>query len=417
MRVSSAQPLKVFVALLSFFFVSNLQTLVTENTSGIQHYHQYIVAIVICILLGAFTKMIIQADRASYLYISWYATFIGVCAVSLLIVKNDQAAIDQFINYSWFAGLSCAFLLVIQRPDLMKAAGLGVLAASLVKAGISLFEFFNPDLVLLGSTEDVAGTIGRSPGLHYDPNRNGHALVLSMFVAQFFIPRHLRLPFALLIGAAVLCTFSRSSMLAWGLAVVFSTLLGYHGSGSYILKSVALALVGAAGYIIASGMAPQLIIDWGLAEFVNENMMDRLTGSLFGQEDESNVARIEIAQAGWQMYASNPWTGAGLGATAQLLDTGAIVYGGVHNTLLDIAAELGTLGAITFLCLGLLPFLTNSSSCLLFALLYFFTAMFAHTQLEEAFIAILLPMGVLHLNRHQNRSGRSRRRRRRRRSR
>lgn len=404
---------KAVVGIISFYFVANVQAWVLAQDIGIEPWYQYLATMAISLVFAVIGGQLLNLQKQAFYFFLWYGAFFVTCFLSLLFVKNDIEAVDEFVNYGWFAGLSCAFLLIASRSYLATAAGYGAIAATLFTVGISVVEFTDMSFSLmkqqmLNVSVPQEELVRRAAALHIDPNRSGHALVMGMFVGQMFLPRKFRFWFALVVGVGVFTTVGRSSMSAWALAVTFSVLSGYYTRGKLLLQGVMLGGIFAAGLVLVSGKLPSMLESYGMVGSMSDNIADRLSGNFFTQEDGSVEVRKLLAVEGWKLYSEKPLLGHGLGSTSDIIDE---KLGGLHNTILKVAAELGTVGVVVYLSLFLVAMACGSLYGVLLCVVYFFMSLFSHNHLAEASNSILLPLGVaMSMSATQNRRGRRRRR-------
>jgi len=415
---------KVLAAFIAFYFAANLQIYVPVALKlDIRQWHQIVPIVLISAVLGLLGGSLKNLYHTRQLdYLAWYVLLIVIAFASLVLTTGNSVSGNNLSDYALMAGLSCGFLLLIQKKDSRQLAGLAVAVATALAGVVTVAELLLDDFSFLRSFEHLDSGVSniygeganRIKGLHFDPNRNGHALVLGMFISQFFIPRPFRFAFCLFIGVAVLATFSRSSLVGYGGAMLISTILGYNSSRNLFLKTFFVSLVLGGAFFVLNGKLPALLETAGLGEILSPNLEERISGNFFEQGDDSTAIRVEMAELGWRIYTENPIFGVGLDNTTAIvqdeLAAKDMTLGGLHNTVLKVAAELGTIGVLAYLLLLAIPLRANSLAGFIFVVLYFYTATFAHTHLIESFNAIYLPLGCFLLA--KSTSGRRRRKRR-----
>lgn len=272
--------------------------------------------------------------------------------------------------------LSVAFLLLMlflfADERTQRAARQALVAATLLTAGLNLYELFNP----LTFSEIP----GRSTGLFANVNQSGSAMVVGLVLGQGAVPPRLRPLYVLATGLGVLPTFSRAAILGWIVVCALTWLLG-----GVRLKGV-LAL-GAAGAAVAIFLASPWWTDLRLTleqrGVLTENVRDRLAvlgGGTSG--DASTEERLGVAQLAWTTFADRPVTGSGTGATTE-----GIFELGPHNMYLAMGAEHGIVGMVV------VPALVAATVwggdrvvapvSLSFAFYVAFWGLFSHNLLEE----------------------------------
>lgn len=207
-----------------------------------------------------------------------------------------------------------------------------VLLSALVPAAV-LLDFARPGL--LYPTETPGAVLGRAAAMFINPNMAGEAMLLLFLLGCTSVPPRWRGPLFLLCGAAILTTFSRAAILAWGLLLL---VLAAHRT----LPKSALAGALAALALAAASMGSVEAYLAGRAEFegASSNLASRL--NFFSDvkfDDDSSEERAAVVKAGWQLFTQNPVFGAGAGATAFWS-----LRASTHNQLLLLAAEYGIFG-------------------------------------------------------------------------
>ncbi|MDD4894832.1 MAG: O-antigen ligase family protein [Candidatus Omnitrophica bacterium] len=95
-------------------------------------------------------------------------------------------------------------------------------------------------------------------------------------------------------------------------------------------------------------------------QFYNPLIKERLT-NFFIFQDNSSLDRIKIWEAGWKMLMSRPWAGVGLGTfmfnfSSFAKDYRYNIVPYAHNCYLQMSAEIGIIGLVSFLAILILFF-------------------------------------------------------------
>lgn len=395
--------------------VTNFARVILGARIGILPYHVHFfgagVFFTFAILSGRFFRL----SKANLAVLIWLGCLLMLMVGSLLLVSNDNIAVETFIAVTRFIVMAGTFTVLMQNRELLSAAGYGALLAVIVSMVVSYMEFFDPEFRVLRDVMFVtdADKIGpqRVSGFHADPNANGTLMVLGLFVTQYFLPKPLRFTFALLIGAAVFTTASRGSLLLWLMVIFTSFWFGAYSKGRVFSKVVGLCVAVGFTLLISTGQVPVIVSSLGLEEFMNRGMIERLSSGFLSQEDDSTNARLQIAAENLEKFGDHPLTGAGLGASVS--DEFAI---GSHNMLLRMGSELGILGILVYLSLLVVPLVAKSKEGFLFVVFFYVSNMFTHTAFEKSTFAILVPLAVIYFA-AQPSAAKTRRRRRHRKSR
>ncbi len=184
----------------------------------------------------------------------------------------------------------------------------------------------------------------RVPGVLGQPNTLGAFLayygsvLLGLAVAKGrLVPRALGLLAFLVVGRAIIFTFSRGALLA---------LLAGSGAVVGMVNPLGVGIVGAGGLIVRSN--PQLLPDSVRDRFGHTGADGQILGEgIEGQLDKSSAERLNLWRGGFAMIRQNPGLGMGLKTFARLADVYApepIAEGGArdaHNAYILTAAELG----------------------------------------------------------------------------
>lgn len=401
--------------LFTLIFVTNFPIYMLSLRTGILPYHFYLVGSVAFLFSAILGGSLIRIPRANVLLISWFVGLIVLMLASLLLISNINASQDEFLNIAYYSVIAVTFILMAKDQRILKVCGVAVAVSVCILVGISLVEFFNPNFNAIDDvwfqSKAVEGKIQRIGGLYENPNANGYAMALGMFVGQYFLPRNIRFLFAICVGFAVLATVSRSAVLLWTIIVFCSLWMGVYSKGRSLARVFAFFFIAGLASLLLSGQIPVLIESAGLSGFVTESMTERLSGNFFTQEDGSTLARQDLVKENLDKFVSNPVFGIGLGGSNSAEFD---VQLGSHNMLLKMGVELGIFGVLVYLALLVIPILANSAQGFMFVIFFFFMNLFTHTSYEKPIFAILISIVILYFAGSNSKKATSRRRRKRR---
>lgn len=407
----------IFVFLITFMHVSNISSYVLSMRIGLVQWHFWAVGIAGCILLAILSRNFLKISQQALIYLLWCVLFMSVCLLSLFVVDSGAVAIQAFVSYGWFFGISFALVALVRSENSIRAAGQGVVAAVILLGVLTIMEFLNPDFQVivdvLFEDETTVGVTDRASSFYTNSNVTGIAMVLGMFVGQFFVPKSLRFLFFVFVLVAVFGTVSRGSLTLWAVATVTSFVFGFLAPGGAFTRLIGVGFVAALGYLLVSGQIPSYLLAFGVEDLMSEGMTQRLSENFFTQGDGSSEGRVLAALEAWQIFIDNPLTGIGIGSTDILPETGI----GAHNQHLKVAAELGILGYLVFLGLLFIAIASHSAAAILFVGLFFIISFTNHTLLDFTVFAVLIPIALVFipaLKRFQKEKKRSKRKRRRR---
>ncbi len=383
---------------------------------GVVPWHIWLMCVGLLAFVFLFNKAGIEFKKISIPYLIWAMSFLGAASISLLVVYRDGGSLQQFIQYAWMTIIGASIASAMKDKASIYSAGYAVLCATVLLAILTVLEFLDPSFQVIVDKyfEDDAtvGALNRSGALFENPNNNGHAMVLGMFVSQFFLPQRLRLVLFALVGAGVFCTVSRTSLVVWGVAVVLSLGLGLgYEKKNYLSRFLGVASVVGLSAVLVTGKIPEILSLLNLEQSMTSGMMERLSSSFFDQSDGSTNIRKELGKLSLDLFLANPVFGAGLGATENLID-----HLGSHNQFLKIAGEQGGLGLLVFMALMVVAFYSRSVSAVIFVLLFFTISLSSHSMFAYPAFSALIPIALIFVPNmtRGNRTRRVRRRRRRR---
>lgn len=392
-------------ALIAFFvpviFVTNLFGVIGEFGWGFVNYHSYLT------ITGLFLYLILLAGSSRYvvtkevfLFIIFYSIFMFTCLLSLLLVANQSDSIDEFTGYAWMCIFSIGFVFSFKYEGMLKATTYGALIAVLLMSFFNIYEFVDSDFRVfenaVGANDDVVvGRANRIAGLHSDQNASAYAIIFSIFVISYYLKKNFMLLLAVLSFFPIIATFSRSGIVLWAVTVVYIGITRDDGRFSTIGALTSIIFLCLVTYLIVSGQLIELIINAGYGDSLNKDMANRLSGNIFGQTDGSSEERRDLVANAIDAFISNPITGIGLG----VFGSDDILGNSAHNMFLQLGAELGLMGLVTYCYLFAIPVILKSWFGFKFATLAMFVSLFSHTVLWEpwflyctAMCLVIIPM-------------------------
>lgn len=385
----------VLIFATAFLISANAQVYIQSLRIGIYEYHIFLPIIPLQIALVLATGNWRKPHAATLLYILWWVIIFLVIIASLLFVDAGTAAVSKASQIVSAALISISFLLAAQHPSVAKAGLLGIAAAVIAASGVSLAEFIDPSFNMVVDqryeTRTLEDQVQRVGGLHVNPNMNASIMVLGMFAAAFLVPLQLRLIFCIVVGAAIFTTVSRSGILSWVLAMTMLTMLGQFSMGKLMTKVLGIFVAITLTTFLISNTLPDILESAGLDELMTDNMVERLSSNFFTQDDGSTSSRKNLVMAAGELYSQHPILGSGLNSATQLGEWKLTA----HNTVMDIAAELGTLGVLAYLSIILIVVYFKSTKAAGFLVLFFFQNMFIDGLLNKSALSYILPAGVV----------------------
>jgi len=264
----------------------------------------------------------------------WALGYITLNIIHLLLalIDGEQSRADiigtkiQFAVLAVFLGFACSITRTTSYERIFPF--LAVLIPITV-----IVDFLHPGVFYPLGTE---GTVpGRAAATFVNPNKAGEAMLLTFLLAITVLRPVYRALLLFLVGAGVILTFSRGTILGWML--LWSYLVLRRGVPKYTFAVLLLAL----------GVLPVLLVSFesylaGRADL--SGYLDNLMGRLdFFQsrvlDDDSALVRAQVLKAGLHLFLDQPIFGAGAAVTHLWS-----LRVSVHNQLVMLAAEYGVFG-------------------------------------------------------------------------
>ena len=223
--------------------------------------------------------------------------------------------------------LQMVFRFMLWGACISAAVGIAQLVASLASG--QLLTFGDPDFNRISTP---LGTMPRCTGLMLHPNQQSNVLGAVALLALWFgcAPRERLsgkriwlLGAYLLLCLGVLVTFSRSGWLALGVGSMLVPIFRWHRLSVWYLGG--LSLIGLVGW------------QSGLLELAFATVRDMNASS-------ANF-RWHIDHLAWEAFTTAPWFGLGVGG---IIDFNNPYHLEIHNTYLQILAEMGIAGCLAF---------------------------------------------------------------------
>ena len=256
---------------------------------------------------------------------------INIIHILLALIDGDQSRADIIGTRIQYAALAVVLGFACSITRTTSYERIFPFLAVLIPITV-IVDFLHPGYFIPSGTE---GTVpGRAAATFFNSNKAGEAMLLTLLLAIPVLRPLYRALLLFLVGAGVILTFSRATILGWML--LWSYLVLGRGVPKY---TFAVALV-------ALGVLPMLLVGFesylaGRADLSGslENLLGRL--DFFRSrvlDDHSALQRAQVLEAGLDLFLDQPIFGAGAAVT-HLWSLGV----GVHNQLVMLAAEYGVL--------------------------------------------------------------------------
>lgn len=330
-------------------------------------------------------------SRIKYLPIPtmlWCVGYVLLAFISFCLTLPSEAT-HQEVQNRVLAGLFLMIMIFIfSRYSIVHFwSRCAVLVTVLVSVFNNIYEFFNQSAFENLATSNIEKIAGRSSGFYIDPNQSGYALILGMIFSVGLLKPRFRIPFVLLIGLAVILTFSRGSILICFTIIILMIIR------KIIPRPQLFSWIGVIGIIAILLVTVGSTLD--LNQLEEAGLLNSDTKARFqffsnpeNSEAESPDARLGLAKLAWQLFVKNPFFGNGIGST---ISWSAPVS--THNTYLYYMADHGIIGALLLPILIYLVTRKASSESKNIAFVFLpcvlMCGFFSHTILVDRFILIM----------------------------
>jgi putative inorganic carbon (HCO3(-)) transporter len=298
------------------------------------------VLLAILVLVWAGREILPHAPEWRRTPLDWaVGLFAAATVLSILGLTGNYS--DQLIALVKAAGGFALFFLVTQsvreRTDVWLLVG-AITATGLIQAATTIFP------VITGSVQ-VSDTT-RAIGTLSDANLFAGYLVLVAALsvaAALAVRRRWSIAAAglvtLVFGMALVATLSRSGWIGFLVALLTMAVLLPERR-----REIALVGAGVVGILVVIGLAGPIA--------------GRLGGTEGGSPFETFFARVPIWAAAWAMFIQHPIFGIGVNNFGFLIQdyNADLDVNQAHNLFLNIAAERGILGIVTFLFVAVMSF-------------------------------------------------------------
>jgi hypothetical protein len=326
---------------LVFFAVAAFYTGVPEylNTLIIDAAPMYWVMLCALLALPLLVRELAKPDLLKCPLILWCFGYAWVTMAWFLLSPQSDPALQELRWRGMMIIELLLFLTLFTQIDAHRLARQALVAGVLLGVALNIYEVFVP--------LSFSPFIGRSAGLYLNPNTAGETLVLGMVFGLTVLSRPWQGPFMLLTGAGVFITYSRSSILAWLIAVAGLVLMGKVRAKDLFLSVLISSLL---VILVLLPRWDQLLTTLERERVLNKDVLERMEWLMdpSGVSDKSSWERKMLAKREWEKIADHPFLGSGTGASR----SSSISIEESHNLYLSLMRDHGILGVM------ILPLLT-----------------------------------------------------------
>jgi O-antigen ligase len=214
-----------------------------------------------------------------------------------------------------------------------------ILFVTLLAISNNIYEFFNPFAFYDMNSE--YNIIGRSAGFYIDPNISAQAILYGLIFSYTLIPKNIKILFLLFTLLGVLVTFSRGGIIGW--LIIVTLLFKYKQIDKKTIVTILLILF--ISIIILLPILTDIIM--GSFDGQSDNLLNRLNFfNTSSKMDASQIERLAILNSAFNLFADNPFFGAGLSI---IRHWGYSVA--PHNMYLMLMAQFGFVGLVLYIYL------------------------------------------------------------------
>ncbi len=254
---------------------------------------------------------------------------------------DGHRTVTLFIQIATGFGAALATAIVMRgRPVGTMVIALGI--GAVIAAALALAVMAGIDLAFVRNLVNEMQIVGRAIGPFADPNYFGVFLATAAIflaaswpLARTWLQRWALLVIVGLLLVTIGVTLSRGAILALVAGALALALM----SGP---RAIVLACIGVAGAILAY----PLFLEYRVAEVQGSTGI-----AAYAEQAASDTSRVFAAEAGFELFASSPIFGIGLGqyrdATIRIAETPVAIES--HNWYLNVLAEQGLVGIVIWL--------------------------------------------------------------------
>jgi O-Antigen ligase len=315
---------------------------------------------------------------ACFPILAWIVIYLTTSWISILQNNQSEIAVQEFENrFLAMLFFLTAIAIFFNNPRVQKVARMTISIVSIVNVFNNIHELLHP-LVF-----HALNLTGRPAGWYINPNTAGCALILGLIFGIGIFPNAYRIPFVLILGLGIICTFSRGSILSWFLVNFIFLLARIIPRNHFFVWAIGLG-IGLIALIFIGGSFLDLE-QLERAGILNKNIMGRLVWfqDPSSAEADADTSRVDIISFAIQKASQHPLIGNGIGYTQ--------FWGDIppHNMYLLFSVEHGLPFVLMYPALFYFLIQGSRGETSIIGLNFFafllFWALFSHNILEQRF--------------------------------
>lgn len=323
-------------------------------------------------------------------HILWLMFYTITLIVAFMLSSRSEVVVLNLVTFiKAFTSMVFMMFLITDKHS-QKAALWALVLVILVSSANNVYEFLNASV-------GWSSIPGRSAGWHFNPNKSGNIIVMSLIFAGLLVSRKFFWPLVIIATFGVIVTFSRSSwvmlfIVVTGLSIIRSApldkplnLLNF-GAGKFIGMIIGAVIAAVFITLIYSGEAYDLMRGTAVERYLNQDALHRISG---GTQDGSTSERMLVLVEAFKLGLVNPLLGSGLAATVEWDQAVA-----PHNEFAMIFAERGMVGLVVYLALYLMVWNQAGRYGKLYVMILAVASLASHNHLDTPANLILLVLAM-----------------------
>lgn len=369
---------RIFVFFSAIHAFGNFPVFLFDQGFPLVPWHSYVVLLGCTLMLAMFNLRSLLQGIPRYMVI-WIWLYFIHSILMFLYSSQDPQGLDMLkARIVDIAQLGTFLMMLNLRPEMARIAQKAILWVVLFSILMNIMDFVDPAFSRVG---------GRAAGFYLNPNYAGRILSLGMLASLPLVRPRLRLMFCLLVGVAVIITFSRSGWLNWALAIITATTSGYlvfrHKWPSILFFSMlGLLMI----YVLFSGLALELLAALNLSGYLTPDTLARVSGFGITFDDFSTTERTKLVEDSWEVIKHHPLIGSGTDLHRWFQRVLP------HNMYLLSMASGGFPGLLLFLALIWLLWRNTTDLGRAITVVYIFSSLFTHNNLDGSPTLLLIAL-------------------------
>ncbi|CAA6808879.1 MAG: Unknown protein [uncultured Thiotrichaceae bacterium] len=311
-------------------------------------------------------------------HILWLLFYTLTLVIAFILSSRSEVVMLFLITLVKAFSAMIFLMLLITDKQSQKGALWALVLVIIISSFNNVYEFFDESV-------GWSAIPGRAAGWHFNPNKSGNTIVMSLIFAGVLVSRKFFWPLVIIATIGTIVTFSRTSWLILfivvaGLSIIRSApldkplnLLNF-SAGKFIGMIISAIIAGGFIVMIYSGEAYEMMKGTPVEGYLNADTLHRISG---GTEDGSTSERKHVVIEALKLGLVNPLFGSGLGASIEWDEAVA-----PHNEFAMVFAERGMFGLVIYLWLYIIVWTQAGRYGKLYVLIVAIASLASHNHLD-----------------------------------